>query len=202
MELNYTEKKLLTNTLKTGNMNYVHGSMTAHQFVEYSFHRHDTVVNQRYPENSSTPYSLHLKAVISQYKHFKHLLDNDGNLEEIIWMGCAGHDLIEDARITYNNIKDLAGEIVADIIYCCTEEKGKDRPGRHNERYFAELKLNRPAVFVKLCDIIANVKFGLLENSSMFNKYKKEFPEMKAHLYGEGEYKEMFDYLETILKLN
>lgn len=112
-------------------------------------------------------------------------------------MGCWGHDLIEDARVTYNDIKNRVGADVADIIYCCTEEKGKDRPGRHPEKYYLELAENNLAIFVKLCDITANVTYSILTKSSMYDTHKEEHKKTHKYLY-RIEYKPMFDYLEKL----
>jgi (p)ppGpp synthase/HD superfamily hydrolase len=166
------------------------------KFREFAVNQHDVVCNQKYGDMH--PYSFHLDLVVSQVKQFY----NDvgfTNVEKInVLCGAIGHDLIEDARVTYNDIKHRVGDGVADIIYCCTEEKGKNRDERHSEKYFNELKENELAVFVKLCDIIANVKYSLLTNSSMYNKYKKEYPKVKEKLYIDR-YQELFVYLEKLL---
>jgi len=115
-------------------------------------------------------------------------------------MGCWGHDLIEDARVTYNDIVDRVGEVVADIIYCCSEEKGRNRDERHSSKYYGELGYNRLAVFVKLCDIIANVTYSILTKSSMYDKHKKEHEKTMKYLYRE-EFQPMYDYLDKLFKL-
>lgn len=149
---------------------------------------------------------MHLRYVVAQFYRFKHLLRNDWNdkrvynVDAVVEMGCWGHDLIEDARATYNDIKDLVGTEIADIIYCCTEEKGKDRPGRHPEKYYLELAENKLAIFVKLCDIMANVTYSILTKSSMYEKHKIEHEKTKQYLYRE-EYKEMFDHLDKLFMI-
>lgn len=170
----------------------------------FFFDLHDNKVNQKY--NKTLPYSFHLEMVYLQGEKFKHLITNRNELLnsfsfESIWysvvVGLYGHDAIEDARLTYNDLKERFGTESAEIIYLCTEEKGRNRSERHSEKYYVELSQNNLAVFVKLCDLIANVKFSFLTNSSMFEKYKSEYPKVKHFLYKE-EYKEMFDYLEKI----
>lgn len=170
--------------------------LTHIEFRDFCINQHDIVCNQKY--DGTLPYSFHLNAVVAQIQLFNNIISSSELNPYNIRMGCYGHDLIEDARITYNDIKELTNESVADIIYCCTEEKGKDRAGRHNQKYFDELKVNNEAVFVKLCDIIANLKYSLLTNSSMFTKYKKEYPHLKSELYRE-EFDEMFKYIERLL---
>ena len=40
-------------------------------------------------------------------------------------LACWGHDLIEDTRVSYNDVKGQLGEEAADIIYALTNEKVK-----------------------------------------------------------------------------
>lgn len=178
-------------------------------FIEFCIHQHDVECNQKY--NKSLPYSFHLGLVSDRAKKFKHLI-SDGDWLSVLY-GAWGHDLIEDARVTYNDIKlfnfkivnsrgqsvDIFLPSVADIIYACTELRGKNRDERHGTEYIQGLKDNKLGLFVKLCDISANIGFGILTNSSMVSKYEKEFPKFKEALYLE-EYKELFNYIEEQLK--
>lgn len=169
------------------------------EFPQFCTHRHDTLCAQKY--GNDLPYSFHLKMVYKQALKFKYLLQPDidnGNVDwnEIV-AACYGHDLIEDARITYNDIKERTNKQVAEMIFLCTEMRGRDRSERKNDQFYIELKTNPGAVFVKLCDIIANVKFGYLENSKQFARAKEEYPKIKQHLYCD-QYADMFNYLEYI----
>lgn len=165
------------------------------KIIKYFCDLHDIGVNQKYA--GSLPYSFHLEMVGKQAYKFKHLIPSYDNLWETIIISCYAHDAIEDARKTYNDILELCGEDVADIVYCCTEDKGKNRSERHSDKFYNDLRKNKWAIFVKLCDIIANVKFSLLTNSTMFSKYKKEYSKTKEFLY-ENDFEEMFDYLEKL----
>ena len=166
---------------------------------EYFFDLHDNVCNQKY--NKTLPYSFHLEMVEAQAYLFKHHIYSDEPYNSDIWNGIYGHDSIEDARLTYNDIVERFGDAVAEIIYLCTENKGRNRAERKNDVFYHALKTNRDAIFVKLCDLIANVKFSLLTNSSMFNKYKAEYNQKtKPMLYTE-EFKDMFDYLDSIFEI-
>lgn len=187
------------------------------EFRKFIYNQHDVVCNQKYADN--LPYSIHLGFAESQGKKFIHLLDNEScvNKEnfrsipkthrDVVRYALIAHDSMEDARITYNNLIDIintekfgnfkAAVTIADIVYCVTDEKGKNRSERKNDKYYSELKNNKLAVFVKLADLAANTLFSKLSNSSMYPKYKKEWPNFKEKLYIE-EYKEFFDYVENI----
>lgn len=174
------------------------------EFIQISneFKRqHDIICNQKYgPVEFNIPYSFHLKMVENQYRKFHHLLNINERM--LVLAACHGHDLIEDARMTYNDIINISCVEIAEIIYCCTESTGRNRKERHDEEFYKRLTSNELAIFVKTCDIIANVKFSLLENSRMFDKYKKEFPFYKGIIMSTTHrFNEMLVYLEKLLEL-
>lgn len=134
------------------------------------------------------PYEYHLKMVNKVGNDFKHLLDerefytgeeivnpvSQVSLRGACMLATWGHDLIEDTRVSYNDVKDHLGQEVADIIYAVTNEKGKNRKERANEKYYKGIRVTPGAVFVKLCDRIANVQYSKMTGSRMFEMYKKE----------------------------
>jgi (p)ppGpp synthase/HD superfamily hydrolase len=144
------------------------------------------------------PYQFHLQMVVQAFEDFKHLLPKDlitTEEEEYhnIWvikditnhtirMACWGHDLIEDTRTSYNDVQNRLGVYVADIVYAVSNEKGKTRKERANDKYYEGIRNTKGAVFVKLCDRIANVQYSKMTKSSMFKKYKEETPEFISRL--------------------
>jgi len=185
-------------------------------FKEKIFHQHDVTCNQKYA--GIHPYSFHLECVLNQGKKFLHLVPNDliGNKDNrfsktetthnVVEFALISHDLSEDARATYNDVVEVSGDylgnslaskMVADIVYCVTDEKGKNRAERKNEKYYTELSQNKLAVFVKLSDIAANTLYSKLTGSSMYQKYKSEFAHFKLRTFL-TEYEEFFDYVENL----
>jgi (p)ppGpp synthase/HD superfamily hydrolase len=166
---------------------------------DYFYHLHDVECNQKYADN--LPYSFHLDLVAKQAEKFSYYIPSDDPYHSALWIAIYGHDSIEDARVSYNEIKKLFGELSAEIIFLCTEYKGRSRAERKPDQFYNELKENDLAVFVKLCDIIANSKFSLLTNSTMFEKYKSEYKEkVRKYLFSE-KYKDMFTYLDKLYEL-
>jgi (p)ppGpp synthase/HD superfamily hydrolase len=137
---------------------------------------------------------------LTVYNDFKHLLDathdyytgediykNDQiSLRYAVYLAVAGHDLIEDARQSYNDLKNALGQEAADIVFAVTNETGKTRKERANAKYYEKIRNTKGAIFVKLCDRIANVQYGKLTKSRQVEMYKKELPEFLAEL-GWGE---------------
>lgn len=175
---------------------------------DYFTHLHDVECNQKY--NGNLPYSFHLEMVHKVGEQFIDLIEDGkafpdnsfshitihNQIETALW----GHDAIEDARVTYNDLLKF-GTIAADIIYLCTEDKGRNREERKSIEWYHKLNTNKLAVFVKLCDLIANIKFSIAMNSSMVKKYNSEYEnKVKPILYCE-EYKIMFNYLDKLFEL-
>lgn len=161
---------------------------------DYAIRRHREV-NHHY--NAMYPYAFHLQMTVEVAEKFIHLIPEEDRHDVI--GGCWTHDIIEDARETYNNVKDVTNKTIAEYAYRCTTFKGRNRRERANEQYFKEIKEYKHCTFIKLCDRIANVSFSIQEKSSMINMYKKEFQFFYDNLY-DGRYQEMWDHLKKLLE--
>lgn len=149
-------------------------------------------IRQKYSDKY--PYYYHLKMVRDSGMKFIHLISNN---TQAIYAGLLLHDILEDvSSITYNDLKKIFGEEVADIVYCCSNEKGKNRYQRANNKFYNELRANEQAVFVKISDRIGNMTYSKQTGSSMFDKYKKEYPEFSKKLFIER-YQPMFFFIEN-----
>ncbi len=168
------------------------------------------------------PYEFHLRMVHQAATDFKHLLDdtkdyftgepwrgpkqNQVTLRDACLTATWGHDLIEDCRVSYNDVKEHLGQEAADIIYAVSNEKGKTRAERANDKYYEGIRNTPGAVFVKLCDRIANVQYSKMTKSRMFEMYKKEndhFLNQLGFIKGYDNnnthpYFEMFAYLNNL----
>lgn len=167
------------------------------------------------------PYEFHLNMAANVFEDFKHLLDDGldyftgekyvgrGGTETVtLKNACSiavwGHDLIEDTRVSYNDVKNQLGQEVADIIYAVTNEKGKNRKERANTKYYEGIRNTPGAVFVKLCDRIANVQYSKMTNSRMYEMYRKEngdFEKMLGRYTDHHHLETMFVELDKILGL-
>lgn len=174
------------------------GSIQYEAFKKFCQHQHDVVCNQTYAK--ALPYSMHLMFVEKQANKFLHLVPAEKH--SLVRMGCWGHDLIEDARVSYNDIiQETHDNELAEIIFLCTEMRGRDRAERKNEQFYDQLSKNRLATFVKLCDVIANIKYSILENSRMLKRYQEEFEKVRVHLWGK-DYDEIFIYINRLLNVD
>jgi (p)ppGpp synthase/HD superfamily hydrolase len=164
---------------------------------EFAKQAHESV-NQTY---DGKPYFYHLSMVQDAAVKFGHLVPDDK--KEDVFSACYLHDCIEDCRKNFNEIKSEFGNYVAELVYACTNEKGRNRKERANAKYYAGIREVPYATFVKLCDRIANIKNGIeqqeKENVRMSDMYEKENPNFVSELYDE-KFSEMFDYIDEMLK--
>lgn len=118
-------------------------------------------------------YSVHLWQVHDTAKMFLHLIDAEDH--DTVLSACFLHDTIEDCRVTYNDVKAEFGTEITEIVYALTNDKGRNRQERAGLNYYKGIRANPLAVFVKLCDRIANSKHSLESGSSMYGKYQQEY---------------------------
>lgn len=142
------------------------------------------------------PYSDHLRIVYSNLLSF-------GIIDEDILKAAICHDILEDTTLTYNDLADVIGKNAADIVYDVTNELGKNRKERALKTY-PKIAANPKAIVVKVADRIANTAYSKDSGSSMYDKYCREFPDFKSHLYSSASLeafpvlKEMWFHLEMI----
>lgn len=168
--------------------------MIGNQYIEWCIEQHRKT-NHYYDDY--LPYEFHLRMVNTAYQNFKHLIDDP--LREVVGYAVWGHDLIEDTRVSYNDVRLMMGESVAGIVYAVTNEKGKNRKERANDKYYEGIRNTPGATFVKLCDRIANVQYSKLTKSRMFEMYKRENSEFLEKV-GADQYLEMKEYLVKLFE--
>lgn len=167
-------------------MNYIEWCIEQHRKTNHSY---DTYL----------PYEFHLRMVYQVYVDFANLLPTNSDFAAYE-AACFGHDLIEDTRVSYNDVCKELGEFAANIIYAVTNEKGKNRSQRANGLYYKGIRDTEGAVFVKLCDRIANVQYSKMTKSRMFEMYKKENNAFIDQLEAVKRYPDMAKYLCDLFK--
>lgn len=146
------------------------------QKIDWCIQQHE---NTNHFYDTYLPYKFHLNMVAQVCKDFKDLITNTHfvsgeDILDKLEICCFGHDLIEDTRTSYNDVVKNLGKFEADIIYALTNEKGRNRKERANESYYKGIRETDFAVFVKMCDRIANVQYSKMTKSDQFEMYKKE----------------------------
>lgn len=144
--------------------------------------------NQTYDE--IFPYHKHLDDVVDVLKRF-------GFSGKYIVAGYL-HDIIEDTALSYNKVKKYFGLEVAEMVFCVTDELGRDRAEK-KKKTLPKTASNPDAIILKLADRIANIEHG-----GKIDMYAKEFSDFKGALFlntlKDGG--PMWDHLENLLKKN
>ena len=142
------------------------------------------------------PYYKHLEDTNNVLKRFVYSEDNPNHLNLMIavWL----HDSMEDAAVSYSDIKKEFGEEVAEIVFCMTDELGRNRKEKKSKTY-PKIRSNKYSVVLKVADRIANVEFSATQESSHFSMYRKEYDDFEYHLRIHGHIDDMWDHLKKIL---
>ena len=144
------------------------------------------------------PYGFHLDMVVNWVrKYIEEVCVNEQDILPI-YFAAFYHDSIEDARLSYNDVMRIAKELMneeqaylaTEIVYALTNEKGRNRAERANEKYFAGIREIPYAPFVKLADRLANTSYafskGTADSLRMSKVYREELPGFLEALKVEG----------------
>lgn len=148
-----------------------------HDFGSYNIQRQDFELiilsiywasiwhkDQRRKDNAKTPYINHpIEAMMFLVKNG--VVDRDTLIAVIL------HDVIEDTTGKYNDIKKEFGQIVADYVNECTDDKKLNKIQRKKNQIIHAKTISDAAKLVKLADKYSNL-LGLLENPP--KSWKKE----------------------------
>jgi len=135
------------------------------------------------------PYEKHLRDVVNVVKRFGF----SGKYIIASWL----HDIIEDTSLSYNKVKKFYGYEVAEMVYCVTDELGRNREEK-KRKTLPKTASNPDAIIVKLADRIANIEHG-----GKIDMYAKEYSQFKGalHLNSSKGAEPMWEHLETLLKI-
>lgn len=175
--------------------------MTTQEKIQWCIDQHR---NTNHYYDKYLPYEFHLRMVNQVKEDFKSCISDNDKIAlifayEVITLACWGHDLIEDTRCSYNDVMQNLGKEEADIIYALTNEKGRNRAERGNDKYYEGIRNTPGAIFVKLCDRIANVQYSKMTKSRMFEMYRKENPEFLTKVDAD-KYPDMKEYLINLFQ--
>lgn len=144
-------------------------------------------VNQFY--DGDKPYGYHLDMVAKEVYAYGHLVLVGEDELLPLFMGAWFHDSIEDARVSYNDVKKIALKLglteeqafmASEIVYALTNEKGRNRKERAGKRYYEGIRNTPYAPFVKMCDRMANTRYSCgcynMRNLRMAKVYEDEMP--------------------------
>lgn len=149
----------------------------------HELHEH---VNQTY--DKVHPYGFHLDMVAEAVSKYGYAVCSEEDDVVPLFFGAFFHDSIEDARLTYNDVRKAAGQwmdenrasMAAEMVYALTNEKGRTRAERANEKYYQGIRETAYAPFLKLADRLANITYSCSHSNNADSRmkmvYRSEWP--------------------------
>lgn len=122
-------------------------------------------------KHGDRPYWKHLEDVTK-------VLERMGVADENIWCAAWLHDTIEDTPVTYQDLRQLFGDRIAELVWRVTDELGRNRTER-KEKTWPKTAETRNSTVLKLADLAANVEQCFRDQSKLQQMYRKEWKEMK-----------------------
>jgi (p)ppGpp synthase/HD superfamily hydrolase len=125
------------------------------------------------------PYEYHLRKVFDNAIKFKGTPDAKA--------AAMLHDTIEDTNVTKDQLAHEFNPHIAHIVDLVSNQPSK-------EQTYQRIRTDPDAVFVKLCDRLANVSEGQKNK-----KYRMEQPLFRSILYRKGEFEPLWQAIERAL---
>lgn len=118
-------------------------------------------------------YFIHLSLVAELVQKHSSVFTNIYDVQ-VVYAAAYCHDLIEDARVSYDTILKISNKDVADVVLAVTDVHAENRLMRHLLTMHKTVKDYR-AIFLKLCDMYVNASYSKSHKHSMYKKYVEEY---------------------------
>ncbi len=124
-------------------------------------------------EYDGKSYMIHVDMVVDVFSKHIQIFNNSSDVVNT-HAATLCHDLMEDARLSYNNILEATNKDVADIVLAVSDTPDANRLLRHLATMSRTVKDYR-AIILKMCDIYANASYSKDHKSSMNKAYAEEY---------------------------
>lgn len=168
-------------------------------------------VNQFYGHGK--PYGFHLDMVAEALSRYGQYVCTRHEDVLPLFFGAYFHDSIEDARLSYNDLKKKAVSLgltepqafmAAEIVYALTNDKGRTRQERAGENYYKGIRETPYAPFCKMCDRLANLTHSAQSadhsNRRMSKVYAQELPHFISSITVQGNNDVRFSVPEAMIE--
>ncbi|PAM96628.1 hypothetical protein B4N84_01310 [Flavobacterium sp. IR1] len=126
------------------------------------------------------PYEVHLTNVVNVLLRNNILPTTEDTID--LWIGAWLHDVLEDTNATKEELIDMFGIAVFEMVNSLTDGEFGDRKEK-KEVMYQKLVLNQNGIIIKLADRIANLEFSIINNNSKKIKlYVDENSDLNKHL--------------------
>lgn len=160
------------------------------QIRQAAFDLHASV-GQTY--DTTLPYSHHLQMVADGVAMYGHAVCATPDDVVPLMFAAYYHDSIEDARLTYNDVRRTARKymdethafMAAEIVYALTNDKGRTRAERAGDRYYQGIRTTPYAPLVKLADRLANMTYSNQNTNEANRHMRKVYCDEWPHFIGQ-----------------
>jgi (p)ppGpp synthase/HD superfamily hydrolase len=123
-----------------------------------------------------------------------------GVVTEAAWL----HDVVEDTNVTSDEIEELFGDRIGELVELLTDKEGKNRVERHLRTY-PMIRRDPDAILIKLADRRHNQARSIEYGERWALMYYREFLYFKFALYNPGQFmllwRELDDQYKELEKL-
>lgn len=144
------------------------------------------------------PYQVHLLGVAEVIFGVFGVMDEQ--TADTVFSAALLHDTLEDTDATSQEIRDLFGSDVLDIVQACTKTDDDLCRSCSFKRTVPKLEATPYAKMVKMADRLSNMRNSLANRSSHLNMYVREYREFKYLLHQEGELEKLWEQLDAVYK--
>lgn len=140
----------------------------------------------------------HLRDVVAGVMEFYNPAVNISTLFTVVtaaWL----HDIVEDTETTNDEICNMFGDRVGDLVELLTDKSGKNRLERHLKTYHA-IRRDPDAILIKLCDRRANHARSIKHGERFAGMYHREYLMFKFALYTPGQFMPLWEELDNQYK--
>lgn len=151
-------------------------------------------------------FHIHRNQTYDVFPYKKHIIDVINVLESVgaganAIIGGYLHDAIEDGNLTYNKIRKLYGEVVADIVLAVTDPLDVKTRGEKKAIVYRKIQACPEALEVKLADRIANIRHGVrTRNIHKLTMYLHESEEFHRQLSVIPKFHALWELLDGVLR--
>ena len=142
--------------------------------------------------------SEHLQDVTDNVRKHYDPHVNISEPEEVIaaaWL----HDCVEDTKTTNDEICDIFGDRVGDLVELVTDKSGRNRLERHLRTYHA-IRRDPDATLIKLADRRHNHARSIKYGEKYAIMYRDEYLRFKFALYNPGQFVALWNELDEQYK--
>ena len=150
--------------------------------IDFAAQKHG---NQKMP--NGLPYIVHLSNVAMEV-FMVHKQKQDFDLELAIQLALL-HDIMEDTSLSFKELKDHFGNIVAEGVLALTKNDKLDKKDQMDDSLYRILDLSKEVAIVKLCDRITNLQNPPIKwDNTKIKKYYLQAIQITETLKGENDY--------------